>query len=84
MHPSLNGGEGINILSVDDISYVKSVNSLLATPEGEDVIAQAKESYNIKEKGFLDKWSDAKKGTASTFLWMELISDFFDKLRNLF
>ena len=84
MHKLLKGGAGINILSSDDINYVKSLNSLIDNNESEDVIAQTKDNYNIKEKSFFDSIKDAKKGTAFTFLWIELICDFFEKLRNLF
>jgi len=84
LHPLLKGGAGINILKSDDINYVKSLNSLIDNDESKEVVDKTKDNYNIKEKTFLDSLKDAKKGTSSTFLWIELICDWFEKLRNLF
>ena len=42
-----------------------------------------KESYNIKDKGILGNYRDAKKGTTFTLQWMDVITDWFEKVRNL-
>ena len=65
LHKSLKGGCAVNILNSEDISQIKSLNSLLES-EGEEVIAQTKETYNIKDKGMLSSYREAKKGTAAT------------------
>lgn len=53
LHKSLKSACAINILSSDDISKIKSVHSLLES-EGEEVIAQTKDTYNIKDKGMIN------------------------------
>lgn len=82
LHKSLKGGCAVNILNSEDISQIKSLNSLLES-EGEEVIAQTKETYNIKDKGMLSSYRDAKKGTAATIQKIENVCDFVEKTRNL-
>ncbi len=77
MNRMLKGGAGNSILRSNDINYATFLNSLIDNNDIEDVIAQTKDNYNVKEKTFLDSIKDTKKGTASTFLWIELIYDFF-------
>lgn len=58
------------------------MHSLLES-EGEEVIAQTKDSYNIKDKGLINQYRDAKKGTAATIQKIEQFCDFVEKMRNL-
>lgn len=81
LHPCLQTTN--NILTADAISYVKSINSLMDTTESEQNIAATKASYNIKDKGLLGNYRDAKKGGAYTLQWMDIIIDWFEKIRNL-
>lgn len=46
LHKSLRRADSINVLSSDDIAYVRNINNLLQE-EGEERIAQTKETYNI-------------------------------------
>lgn len=72
-----------NILTLDDINFTKCLNNLLDSKEGDEKIAATKTSYTIKDKGMLANLKDYKKGTAVTIQWLEIICDFFEKLRNL-
>ena len=53
------------------------------TTESEQNIAATKASYNIKDKGLLGNYRDAVKGTNYTLQWMDVITDWFEKIRNL-
>jgi len=53
------------------------------TTESEQNIAATKASYKIKDKGLLGNYRDAKKGTAYTLQWMDVIIDWLEKIRNL-
>jgi len=82
LHPCLMMNN--NILTKDHIDQVKNINQLLeASGETDDTVAQTKMAYNIKSKGMMDTYKEAKKGTALTLQWMEVICDFAEKARNL-
>lgn len=83
LHASLKRAAAINTLSADDIARIRNINSLLQEDK-DATLTQTKESYSIANKGVLAQYSDAKKGTAQTLQWIEVICDFFEKLRNLF
>lgn len=72
-----------NILTSEAITHVKSINSLLDTTESEQNIAQTKASYNIKDKGIRGLYKDATKGFSFSLQWMDVINDWFEKIRNL-
>lgn len=79
----LQRARAINTLSADDIANIRNINGLLQEDKGE-TLNHAKDSYNIATKGMLASYQDAKKGTAFTLQWIEVVCDFFEKLRNLF
>jgi hypothetical protein len=81
MHPLLQSTN--SILTADEVAYVKSINSLTHTTESELNVANTKATYNIQSKGLLSSYRDAKKGTAYTLQWMDVIIDWFEKIRNL-
>ena len=83
LHPLLQRGIAINILSSDDIGLIRNINGLLQEDK-DTTLAHTKESYNIASKGMIASYQDAVKGTAFTLQWLEVICDFFEKLRNLF
>lgn len=71
------------MLSSDDIANIRNINGLLT--EGKDLkLTETKAEYNIASKGMIASYQDAKKGTAFTLQWLEVICDFFEKVRNLF
>lgn len=81
LHPLLQRGKAINVLSSNDISRVRNIN-MLDKIESE-ALEQTKESYNIANKGLMTQYSDAKKGTAYVIQWIDVICDFIEKVRNL-
>lgn len=81
LHPLMQSTN--TILTSDIVTYVKSINSLTHTQESEQNIAATKASYNIKDKGLLTKYRDAKKSSAYSLQWMDVIIDWFEKIRNL-
>jgi hypothetical protein len=81
LHPQLMSTN--NILTADAIAHVKGINSLMDNFESEQNIAATKASYNIKDKGLLDNYRDAVKGTNYSLQWMDVITDWFEKIRNL-
>jgi hypothetical protein len=83
MHPELERGRGIDILDLADINFIMTSNSLLNTPESEDIIAATNKQYQLQKKGLIDSLRETQRGTAVVIQWMEAISDFFEKLRNL-
>lgn len=72
-----------NVMTMDEILHVKSVNSLLENAEGEEVIAQARQQYNIAKVGYWGAYKESRKGANFSLQWMDIISDFFEKTRNL-
>lgn len=72
-----------NILTAEVIAHAKSINSLTKTTESAEYVDAIKESFNIKDKGLMANYRDAKKGTAYTLQWMDVIIDWFEKIRNL-
>ena len=72
-----------NVMTMDEIMHVKSVNSLLESQEGEQVIAQTKAQYNIAKLGMWGQYKEGKKGANFSLQWMDVIADFFEKVRNL-
>jgi hypothetical protein len=40
--------------------------------------------YNVKDVGLSGAYTNFKKGASHTLSWLEVICDFFEKLRNLF
>lgn len=71
------------MLSADDIASIRNINGLLTEEKGEK-LTQTKAEYNIATKGMYASYKDAVKGTAFTLQWLEVICDFFEKVRNLF
>lgn len=72
-----------NVMTMDEIMHVKSVNSLLESQEGEEVLAETRDKYNIAKLGYWGQWKESKKGANFSLQWMDVISDFFEKVRNL-
>ena len=71
------------ILTSDVITHAKSINSLTKTTESAEYVDAIKENFNIKDKGLVANYRDAKKSTAYSLQWMEVIIDWFEKIRNL-
>ena len=51
-----------NVMTMDEIMHVKSVNSLMEGEEGEKVIAQTREQYNIAKVGMWGQYKEGRKG----------------------
>ena len=51
-----------NVMTMDEIMHVKNVNMLLESQEGEDVIAQTRQQYNIAKVGMWGQYKEGKKG----------------------
>ena len=71
------------VLTMDEIMHVKSVNMLLENQEGEDMIEQTREQYSIQKLGWYAQYKDGKKGANFSLQWLDVIADFFEKVRNL-
>lgn len=72
-----------NVMTMDEIMHVKSVNLLLESQEGAELIEQTRATYNIQKLGWWGQYKDAKKGGNFSLQWMDVIADFFEKVRNL-
>ena len=84
LHESLKTGN--NLLTFDQISYIKCIKYLIVKEDDEEKdeeLLQMKSNYSLKEKGMLDKYRDAKKGTVVVVQCIEVICDFAEKARNL-
>ena len=81
LHPKLMSTN--NILQYEDIAYQRCINALLDTSEADEQIAQTQDKYNIRTQGYFDTYKEGRKGFNYTLQWMDVICDFFEKVRNI-